>query len=30
VDKVSEAVLAALPQAEIFQAVAARGAHRFA
>jgi galactokinase len=30
VDKVAETVLAALPQAEIFQAVAARGAHRFA
>jgi len=30
VDKVSEAVLGALPQAEIFQAVAARGAHRVA
>jgi galactokinase len=30
VEKVSEAVLAALPQAEIFQAVAARGAHRVA
>ena len=29
VDKVAEGVLAALPQAEIFQAVAARGAHRF-
>jgi galactokinase len=30
VDRVSETVLAALPQAEIFQAVAARGAHRVA
>jgi galactokinase len=30
VDKVSETVTAALPQAEIFQAIAARGAHRVA